>query len=92
MATEMKSFRKIIHVDMDCFYAAVEERDQPEYRDKPLAVGGSADRRGVLCTCNYAARKFGLHAAMPTRRAFESLHRATRLSSRWPRPTPNCNG
>lgn len=69
MATEMKSFRKIIHVDMDCFYAAVEERDQPEYRDKPLAVGGSADRRGVLCTCNYAARKFGLHAAMPTRRA-----------------------
>ena len=61
--------RKIIHIDMDCFYAAVEERDHPQYRGKPLAVGGSANRRGVLCTCNYAARKFGLHAAMPTKRA-----------------------
>lgn len=69
MTTDIKPFKKIIHIDMDCFYAAVEERDQPEYRGKPLAVGGSADRRGVLCTCNYAARQFGLHAAMPTKRA-----------------------
>lgn len=61
--------RKIIHIDMDCFYAAVEERDHPQFRGKPLAVGGLANRRGVLCTCNYAARKFGLHAAMPTKRA-----------------------
>lgn len=69
MITHTQSFRKIIHIDMDCFYAAVEERDRPEYRGKPLAVGGSADRRGVLCTCNYVARKFGLHSAMSTRRA-----------------------
>ena len=64
-----ESFRKIIHIDMDCFYAAVEERDHPEYRGKPLAVGGAANRRGVLCTCNYPARRFGLHSAMSTQRA-----------------------
>ncbi len=58
--------RKIIHVDMDCFYAAVEERDTPSLKDKPLAIGGDGDNRGVLCTCNYHARRYGLHAAMPT--------------------------
>jgi len=61
---------KIIHIDMDCFYAAVEERDRPEYRGQPLAVGGAANRRGVLCTCNYLARQRGLHSAMATSRAF----------------------
>ncbi len=65
----LQPVRKIIHIDMDCFYAAVEERDQPEYRGKPLAVGGAANRRGVLCTCNYPARQRGLHSAMPTSRA-----------------------
>lgn len=58
------SQRKIIHVDMDCFYAAVEMLDRPEYAGRPLAVGGSPNGRGVLCTCNYEARKFGLHSAM----------------------------
>jgi len=62
--------RKIIHIDMDCFYAAVEMRDNPALRDKPIAVGGAANARGVLTTCNYAARKFGCHSAMPTARAF----------------------
>lgn len=51
---------------MDCFYAAVEMRDAPELRDVPLAVGGSADRRGVISTCNYLAREFGVHSAMAT--------------------------
>lgn len=51
---------------MDCFYAAVEMRDNPEYRDLPLAVGGRPDQRGVVATCNYAARKFGIHSAMAT--------------------------
>ena len=63
--------RKIIHIDMDCFYAAVEMRDNPTLRDKPIAVGGAANARGVLTTCNYAARKFGCHSAMPTARAIK---------------------
>ena len=58
--------RKIIHVDADCFYASVEMRDDPSLRGRPIAVGGSADHRGVLSTCNYEARKFGIHSAMPT--------------------------
>ncbi len=60
------STRKIIHVDMDCFYAAVEIRDNPSLADKPVAVGGSSDERGVLCTCNYIARKFNVRSAMST--------------------------
>lgn len=61
--------RKIIHIDMDCFYAAVEMRDNPEYRDIPLAIGGQVDRRSVLSTCNYLARSFGVHSAMPSFKA-----------------------
>jgi DNA polymerase-4 len=51
---------------MDCFYAAIEVRDHPELLGKPVAVGGSRDRRGVLTTCNYEARKYGVRSAMPT--------------------------
>lgn len=60
--------KKIIHIDMDCFYAAVEMRDFPQYRDIPLAVGGDGPR-SVLCTCNYQARKFGVRSAMPAIKA-----------------------
>lgn len=63
--------RKIIHVDMDCFYAAVEMRDNPAYRNRPLAVGGHEKQRGVLSTCNYEARKFGVRSAMPTGQALK---------------------
>jgi len=56
--------RKIIHLDMDCFYAAVEMREHPELAGQPIAVGGGS-RRGVVTTCNYEARKFGVHSAMP---------------------------
>ncbi|WP_176288516.1 DNA polymerase IV [Vibrio sp. JPW-9-11-11] len=63
--------RKIIHVDMDCFYAAVEMRDNHSYRGRPLAVGGHEKQRGVLSTCNYEARKFGIRSAMPTARALQ---------------------
>jgi len=56
--------RKIIHLDMDCFYAAVEMREHPELRGQPLAVGGGS-RRGVVTTANYEARQFGVHSAMP---------------------------
>jgi DNA polymerase-4 len=58
--------RKIIHIDMDCFYAAVEIRDNPSLADKPVAVGGLPEERGVLCTCNYLARKFKVRSAMST--------------------------
>ncbi|MCG8669506.1 MAG: DNA polymerase IV [Pseudomonadales bacterium] len=61
--------RKIIHVDCDSFYASVEMLDDPTLKGRPIAVGGSSDRRGVLCTCNYEARKFGVRSAMPTAHA-----------------------
>ena len=61
--------RKIIHIDCDCFYAAIEMRDDPSLVGKPLAVGGSPDKRGVVATCNYEARAYGLHSAMAMRTA-----------------------
>ena len=59
----------ILHVDMDAFFASVEQRDHPEYRGKPVIVGAPPDRRGVVSTCSYEARKFGVHSAMPSREA-----------------------
>jgi DNA polymerase-4 len=67
--------RAIIHLDMDCFYAAIEVRDQPELAGQPVGVGGRS-RRGVLTTCNYEARKFGVRSAMPT---FMALQRCPQL-------------
>ncbi|WP_296265343.1 DNA polymerase IV [Pseudomonas sp. UBA6562] len=61
--------RKIIHVDCDCFYAAIEMRDDPSLAGRPMAVGGSADRRGVIATCNYEARAYGVRSAMSSRHA-----------------------
>jgi len=58
--------RKIIHIDMDSFFASVEMRDNPELCHVPLAIGGKSEHRGVLSTCNYIAREYGLHSAMPT--------------------------
>ncbi|MBL7689748.1 MAG: DNA polymerase IV [Bdellovibrionaceae bacterium] len=61
--------RKIIHIDMDCFYAAVELKFRPDLKGRPLAVGGSAEGRGVLTTANYEARRFGVKSAMTARQA-----------------------
>ena len=67
--------RAIIHLDMDCFYAAIEVRDRPALRGKPVGVGGTRNR-GVLTTCNYEAREFGVRSAMPT---FMALQRCPHL-------------
>ncbi len=61
--------KKYIHIDMDAFYASVEQRDNPELRGKAVIVGGDPDKRGVVSTCSYEARKFGVHSAMPTSKA-----------------------
>ena len=61
--------QKIIHIDMDCFYAAVEEKFNPSLKGKPVGIGGPANSRSVLCTANYEARKFGARAAMPSSQA-----------------------
>lgn len=68
--------RKILHIDMDCFFAAVEELDNPDLKGKPVAVGGSPQGRGVLCTANYEARKYGVRSAMSSS---EALRRCPHL-------------
>ena len=71
----MRAERRILHLDMDCFYAAVEMRERPELRTRPMAVGGSSGR-GVLTTCNYPAREYGIHSAMPV---FQARQRCPHL-------------
>lgn len=67
----MSNQRKIIHIDMDAFYASVEQRDFPEYRGKPIAVGGQPEARGVIATASYEARPFGVRSAMSSYKAMK---------------------
>ncbi len=82
----MKFVEKLIlHVDMDAFFAAVEQNDNPELIGKPVVIGSAPDQRGVVSTCSYEARKFGIHSAMPSRTAYQRCKHAIFLPGRMAR-------
>ena len=78
----MEEIRKIIHIDMDAFYASIEQRDNKKLKGKPVIVGGDPHSRGVVATCSYEARKYGIHSAMPSNVAYKRCPYAHFI---WPR-------
>ena len=78
----LNSERAILHVDMDAFYAAIEQRDRPELRGHPVVVGAAPDKRGVVSTASYEARRYGVRSAMPSRTAYARCPHAVFLPVR----------
>ncbi len=76
----LKKTRKIIHIDMDAFYASIEQRDSPELKNRPLIVGGSPNSRSVVCSASYEARRFGVRSAMSCAQAFRLCPQAIFIS------------